>query len=97
MDFELNGGSIVVIVAPTTRLGKGNISNLGTDVGAVLGLVLGTEVGIGLGTKLGAVIGLALGLGLGSGLESLLGIETSIYEKLNGLTSGGGARGADGN
>ena len=66
MVFELSGGSTVVIVAPTTRLGKGNISNLGTDVGAVLGLLLGTEVGIGLGTKLGTALGLALGLGFDS-------------------------------
>ena len=68
-----DGNIIIVnnsINQTSTRLGKDNISNLGTDIGAVLGLVIGTEIGIDLGTKLGA----ALGLGLSSRLGSLLGI-----------------------
>ena len=71
-------GNIIIVITRTnqtsTRLGRDNISNLGTNIGAVPRLVLGTKSGIDLGAKIGAALGLALGLGLGSGLGSLLGI-----------------------
>ena len=65
---------VFILTGSSIRLGKDNILNLGTDVGAVLGLVLCKESGIDLGAKIGAALGLALGLELGSGLGSLLGI-----------------------
>ena len=80
---RIDGNIIIVnnsINQISTRLRKDNISNIGTDIDAVLGLVIGTEVRKDIGTKLSTALGHALGLGLGSGLESLLsiGFVTSI-------------------
>ena len=78
---RIDGNIIIInnIINKTlTRIGKDNISNLETGIGADLELVIGTEVRIDLGAKLGAAIGLALRLELGSGLGLLLGIGTSI-------------------
>ena len=51
---RIDGNSIIVnnsINQTSTRLGKDNISNLETGIGADLELVVGMEVGIGLGTN----------------------------------------------
>ena len=79
---RIDGNIIIVnnsINQTSTRLGKENKSNLGTDIGAGLGLVLGIESRIDLGAKIGAVLGLTLGLALGSvlgsGPASMLGIR----------------------
>ena len=84
--ISIYGNIIIVnksINQTSTRLGKDNISNLYTDIGAVFGLVLGTESGIDLGAERSAALGLALGSGLSSGLGSLLGIGFVSQNKRN--------------